>query len=68
MYRYTVTINKKFTEGMLMGLESREAVKFATWQAAEDYRQWAAEHMKVPVDPCAGSNKYTIECAILEAC
>ena len=67
MYRYSVLVEKHFVSGLMSGRLLTDLVKFATWQEANNYVQWASEHKKIPVEPCAGCSAYTIESAILEA-
>lgn len=66
-YRYQVLCDRRFIGGCLEGTHQAYSVPFATWKAAEDFRQWAENHRKDPVKPCAGSEPYVFDCIILEA-
>ena len=63
MHKYQVLIGQRLSSGGVC----HSAVRFATWDAAEQYRVWADSHTTEPVKPCAGSISYTFEYAILEA-
>ena len=67
MYKYAVLIGKRFVSGLMDGAYSEEVIKFGTWKAADDYRQWCEKHRKNPVKPCVGVSEYIIDYAILEA-
>ena len=64
-YKYEVTFTKRFVDGPMVNRTYPERVRFATWQAADEYRQWC-ESGKV-VKPCAGGSSYKCEDAALSA-
>ena len=58
-YRYQVNYSKRFTSGLLVNRLYHDHVRFATWQAADEFRQ-KAESGKV-FEPCAGNSAYVCE-------
>lgn len=66
VYKYQVTFSKKFTNGLLKGITiDNEYVRFATWQAANEFAQKCDG--KTVIKACVGNSTYISSLPILEA-